>query len=113
MFPDDVNGYLTHHTCCIFELLESNDCDYSGISEVGVTVWYQGMLAAADCNTDHLADALSSGPIALQVQRDCDLDPEANGKWVAPEWWEKVSQKLETSCKASLPDGISPSEYVL
>lgn len=80
-------------------------------------MWYQGMLETAACNTDQLAaelaDALSSGPVALQVQRDCDLDPDANNKWVAPGWWEKVSQKLETSCQASLPDGISPSEYVL
>lgn len=109
MLPDDVNGYLTHQTCCKFELLESNDW----LSEVGVTVGYQGMLATAACTIDQLADALSSGPVALQVQRDCDLDPEANDKWVARGWWEKVSQKLETSCQASIPDGISPFEYVL
>ena len=61
MLPDDVNGYLTHQTCCKFELLESNDCNYSGLSEDGVTVGYQGMLATAACSIDQLADALCSG----------------------------------------------------
>ena len=113
--PTEVHGCLTHQCCCFLELAEACAGDYSDLTEIGIQVWFQGMLGVASVPDveAHLADTFRSGPIAMVLSTDNMNDDDSKPMWTPRKWWETVSAKLESSCVASLPADTFPSTYVL